>query len=60
MDKSLSEKFNKLVEIMDRLRKECPWDKQQTHESLRKYILEEAYEVVETIDHENWEELGEE
>jgi MazG family protein len=60
MNNSLSEKFMKLVEIMDRLRKECPWDKEQTHESLRKYILEEAYEVVETIDKHNWDELGEE
>lgn len=41
-----------LVEVMARLRGEngCPWDKEQTHESLRKYMLEEAYEVVEAID----------
>jgi len=57
---TLSDKFIKLVETMDRLRKECPWDREQTHQSLRKYILEEAYEVIETIDEENWKELGEE
>jgi len=60
MSKTLSAKFIDLVDIMDKLRKECPWDKEQTHESLRKYILEEAYEVVETIDKENWKDLEEE
>lgn len=57
---TLSVKFIELVEIMEKLRNECPWDKEQTHASLRKYIIEEAYEVVETIDKENWEDLGEE
>lgn len=41
-----------LVEVMARLRGQngCPWDLEQTHKSLRKYMLEEAYEVVEAID----------
>lgn len=41
-----------LVEVMDRLRapEGCPWDREQTHQTLRKYMLEEAYEVVEAID----------
>ena len=39
-----------LVEVMDRLRRECPWDKEQTHRSLAKYLLEETYEVLEAID----------
>ena len=60
MNEALANKFLYLVEIMKRLRLECPWDRQQTPESLRKYILEEAYEVVETIDHQDWEELGKE
>jgi MazG family protein len=60
MKNMLSDKFIEIVNTMDRLRKECPWDREQTHESLRKYILEEAYEVVETIDKKNWEELSEE
>lgn len=44
--------FDRLVEIMARLRGPdgCPWDAQQTHESLRPYLLEEAYEVLEAID----------
>jgi tetrapyrrole methylase family protein / MazG family protein len=37
------------VEVVRRLREECPWDREQTHESLTKYVLEEAYEVVEAI-----------
>lgn len=44
--------FEKLVEIMDRLRGEggCPWDREQTYETLRGYLLEECYEVAEAID----------
>ncbi len=54
------EEFERLVNIMARLRKECPWDRKQTPQTLRQYILEEAYEVVETIDAENWDELRKE
>lgn len=45
-------KFDDLVEIMARLRGEdgCPWDREQTHESIRQNMLEEAYEVCEAID----------
>jgi tetrapyrrole methylase family protein/MazG family protein len=39
------------VEMMARLRRECPWDREQTHQSLRRFLLEEAHEVVEVIDH---------
>ncbi|WP_433245622.1 MazG family protein [Streptosporangium sp. CA-135522] len=39
-----------LVAVMDRLRTNCPWDAEQTHESLAPYLLEEAYEVLETIE----------
>ena len=44
--------FDRLVEIMAKLRapEGCPWDAQQTHRSLRQYMLEEAYEVLEAID----------
>ena len=47
-----TEKFQQLVEIMARLRSEdgCPWDKEQTHESLSRHALEEVYEVIESID----------
>ncbi len=39
-----------LVEVMDRLRQECPWDREQTHESLTRYLLEETYETLEAIE----------
>ena len=39
-----------LVTIMDRLRVSCPWDREQTHESLLRYLLEEAYEAAEAIE----------
>ena len=54
------QEFDRLVKIMSRLRKECPWDREQTPESLRQYILEEAYETIETIDAQNWDELKKE
>ncbi|MCX7799848.1 MAG: nucleoside triphosphate pyrophosphohydrolase [Fimbriimonadales bacterium] len=38
----------------------CPWDQQQTHASLRRHLLEEAYEVIEAIDAEDWDKLREE
>ena len=40
----------RLVEVMDRLRTECPWDREQTHASLTRYLLEETHEVLEAID----------
>jgi XTP/dITP diphosphohydrolase len=39
-----------VVSIMDTLRVSCPWDKEQTHASLIRYLLEEAYEAVETVE----------
>lgn len=59
---TIGEKFERLVAIMARLRSEtgCIWDRQQTHASLRQYLLEEAYEVLEAIDHEDHAELGKE
>ncbi len=46
------EKFQRLVDIMRRLRGEngCPWDRKQTHRSLRPYLLEETYEALECLD----------
>ncbi|MGA4993969.1 MazG family protein [Nonomuraea bangladeshensis] len=49
-----------LVAVMDRLRTECPWDRGQTHESLVPYLLEEAYEVLETIEQGDHRALREE
>ncbi|HEU5161386.1 MAG TPA: MazG family protein [Streptosporangiaceae bacterium] len=39
-----------LVSVMETLRRECPWDRKQTHASLAPYLLEEAYEVLDTIE----------
>jgi len=39
-----------LVTVMDRLRRECPWDREQTHRSLARYLLEESYETLEAIE----------
>ena len=49
---SVAEAFTRLVEIMARLRAPggCPWDREQTPQSLRPYVLEEAYEVVDALD----------
>ncbi|GIH25393.1 nucleoside triphosphate pyrophosphohydrolase [Acrocarpospora phusangensis] len=49
-----------MVTVMDRLRRECPWDGKQTHESLVPYLLEEAYEVLETIEAGDYPALREE
>src|SRR3989304_3043130 len=58
----MSENFDRLVEIMDRLRSEkgCPWDRKQTRESLKPFLIEEAYEVLETIDEKDAKKLKEE
>jgi MazG family protein len=58
MTRKTGEKFQQLIDIMEKLRSECPWDREQTADSLKKYILEEAYEVVEAIDHQNWKHLS--
>ncbi len=51
------DKFQNLYEIMLRLRKECPWDKEQTHDSIKGATLEETYEVIEAIDLKDYNEL---
>jgi MazG family protein len=42
--------LGELVAVVARLRRECPWDREQTHLSLRRYLLEETYEVLEALD----------
>ena len=54
------EAITRLKEIVAILRIECPWDKKQTHETLRSCMIEEAYEVVEAINVQNDENLEEE
>lgn len=58
----MSERFHKLVNLMAALRAPngCPWDRKQTHESLKPYLLEETYEVLDTIDQQDRKKLPEE
>src|SRR5437899_12606990 len=58
----MSARFDHVVEIMARLRGEggCPWDRKQTRESLKPYLVEEAYEVLETIEKQDESKLKEE
>ncbi|HKS75348.1 MAG TPA: nucleoside triphosphate pyrophosphohydrolase [Terriglobales bacterium] len=53
------ERFQRAVSIMARLRGEggCPWDREQTFDSIKPYTLEETYEVLEAIDNRDWPEL---
>ncbi|BBE31005.1 nucleoside triphosphate pyrophosphohydrolase/pyrophosphatase MazG [Tepiditoga spiralis] len=57
-----AKKFVELLEIMEILRSEegCPWDRKQTHDTLKPYIIEEAYEVVESVNSKDYKELAEE
>ena len=53
------ERFERAVAIMERLRAPggCPWDREQTFDSIKPYTLEETYEVLEAIDNRDWREL---
>ena len=57
-----SKLFLELVNIVEKLRSPegCPWDKEQTHDSLLPYFLEEAYEVIESVELKEWGTLKEE
>jgi tetrapyrrole methylase family protein/MazG family protein len=61
-EKEIKEPFRRLVRIMERLQAPdgCPWDREQTHESLKPYLIEEAYEALDAIDRQNWADLAEE
>jgi len=56
------EKFGELVEVMAKLRAPggCPWDRKQTFDTIKSYLLEEAYEVMDAIDRRDWPGLEEE
>ena len=62
MNNSATEKFDELIKIIKRLQAPdgCPWDREQTNASLLPFFLEEVYEVIESVDNENWPELKEE
>lgn len=54
------ENLIRLVEVMKKLRTDCPWDAEQTHESLIRYQLEESYEFIEAVESGNRADLKEE
>lgn len=58
----MSKSFDQLVQIMSQLRAPggCPWDHEQTHQSLTKFLIEETYEVINAIDNKNMPHLREE
>jgi len=51
------DEFEEFVNVVRRLRKDCPWDREQTHQSIRHSLVEECYEVVEALDENNLREL---
>lgn len=55
-----SREFEDLVELVSILRKECPWDRKQTHESIKDNLIEEAYEAIEAIDNQDFDEFKKE
>ncbi|HEU4683002.1 MAG TPA: nucleoside triphosphate pyrophosphohydrolase [Nitrospira sp.] len=58
----MSQRFQQLIDLMAALRAPsgCPWDRKQTHDSLKPYLLEETYEVLDAIDHQDRSKLPEE
>lgn len=48
------EAWNDFVAIVRQLRRDCPWDREQTHDSVKHLLIEEAYETVEAIDDKDW------
>lgn len=55
-----SRKFEDLIELVSILRKECPWDRKQTHHSIKDNLIEEAYEAIEAIDNDDFDEFKKE
>lgn len=55
-----SRKFEDLVELVSILRKECPWDRKQTHESIKDNLIEEAYEAIDALDEGDFDEFKKE
>ena len=60
--KTTGERFERLVDIMARLRAPggCPWDREQSFDTIKPYLLEETYEVLDAIDRRDWRGLAEE
>src|SRR5438552_1761671 len=60
--RTTGERFERLVHIMARLRAPngCPWDREQSFDTIKRYLLEETYEVMDAIDDRDWTGLEEE
>ena len=52
-----SQRFEDLVRLVQILRKECPWDRKQTHQSIKDNLVEEVYEALEALENDNFEEF---
>src|SRR5438128_10917959 len=61
-DSTAGDRFQKLVDIMARLRgpNGCPWDREQNFDTIKPFLLEETYEVMDSIDARNWPQLADE
>lgn len=56
----IGQKFEGFIDIVKKLRKGCPWDREQTIESLKPYLVEEVYEAIQAIDDKDYKKLAEE
>ena len=56
----VGQKFEQFIKIVKKLRKECPWDREQTIETLKPYLVEEVYEAIEAINDKDYRRLAEE
>lgn len=54
------ENFQKLVNLVEKLRRECPWDREQTNISIKNNLIEEAYELLEAIEEDDNQKMIEE
>src|SRR5262249_51980377 len=59
-DPGVSEAFDRLTALVARLRRDCPWDREQSFETLKTFLLEETYEVLAAMDEGDQEKLREE
>lgn len=55
-----SKKFEDLIELVSILRRECPWDRKQTHHSIKDNLVEEAYEAIDALDNNDFDEFKKE
>jgi XTP/dITP diphosphohydrolase len=55
-----SRTFEDLVQLVEILRKECPWDRKQTHDSIKDNLVEEVYEALEALENDDFEEFKKE